>query len=126
MPAFAALPGDDVWVLADGRHIGDLPFFDDADRASYERAESEFRRLVASVDPDDSWSHPDAERLDRLSVGQWLREVGATPNVVRARDVAMLALHRRARDRRAVHGRHRSVDDPRGAAASHPQRRPLG
>lgn len=92
VPAFAGLPGDDVWLLADGRHVGDLPFFDDADRASYERCESEFRRLVASVDPDDPWSHPDAARLDRLSVGQWLREVGATPNVVRARDIAMLAL----------------------------------
>lgn len=92
VPAFAGLPGDDVWMLASGRHVGELPFFDDADRASYERAEAEFRRLVASVDPDDPWSHPDAERLDRLSVGQWLREVGATPNVVRARDIAMLAL----------------------------------
>lgn len=92
VPAFAALPGDDVWMLADGRHVGDLPFFDDADRASYERAEDAFRRLVATVHPVDPWSHPDAERLDRLSVGQWLREVGATPNVVRARDIAMLAL----------------------------------
>lgn len=92
VPAFAALPGHDVWMLADGRRVGDLPFFDDADRASYERAEAEFRRLVATVDPDDPWSHPDADRLDRLSVGQWLREVGATPNAVRARDIAMLAL----------------------------------
>ena len=44
------------------------------------------------MDPDDPWSHPDADRLDRLSVGAWLREMGATPNAVRARDLAMLAL----------------------------------
>jgi monoamine oxidase len=92
VPAFAGLPGEDTWMLADGRRVGHLPFFDDRDRASYDRCEAEFRRLVASVDPDDPWSHPDAERLDALSVGQWLREAGATPNVVRARDIAMLAL----------------------------------
>lgn len=74
VPAFAALPGHDVWMLADGRRVGDLPFFDDADRASYDRAEAEFRRLVATVDPDDPWSHPDADRLDRLRSGS--RRVG--------------------------------------------------
>lgn len=92
VPAFAGLPGEDVWSLADGRFVGDLPFFDDADRASYERVERAFGVLVGTVDPDNPWAHPEAERLDRLSVGQWLREVGATPNVVRARDIAMLAL----------------------------------
>ncbi|MBX9472507.1 flavin monoamine oxidase family protein [Microcella sp.] len=93
VPAFAGLPGDDVWVLADGRVSGEgIPWFSDDDRRSYEIAERAFGDLVRSVDPDDPWSHPEAERLDRLSVAQWLREVGATPNVVRARDVAMLAL----------------------------------
>ncbi len=93
VPAFAGLPGDDVWVLAEGRHRGEgIPWFGDDDRRSYEAAERAFGDLVRTVDPDDPWSHPDADRLDRLSVGQWLREVGATPNVVRARDVAMLAL----------------------------------
>lgn len=93
VPAFADLPGDDVWLLADGRVGGDgIPWFSDADRRSYEAAERAFGDLLRTVDPLDPWSHPDAERLDRLSVGQWLREVGATPNVVRARDIAMLAL----------------------------------
>lgn len=40
VPAFAALPGDDVWMLADGRHVGDLPFFDDADRLDRPRSGS--------------------------------------------------------------------------------------
>lgn len=93
VPAFAGLPGDDVWVLAEGRQRGEgIPWFSDADRRSYEAAEGAFAALVRTVDPDDPWSHPDADRLDRLSVGQWLRDVGATPNVVRARDIAMLAL----------------------------------
>ena len=44
------------------------------------------------MDPDDPCSHPDAEQLDRLSVADWLRDRGAGPDVVRARDLSMLAL----------------------------------
>jgi monoamine oxidase len=92
-PSFPQLPGEDTSVMADGRYVGDdFAWFSDADRASYDAANEAFGRLVASVDPDDPWAHPDAERLDRISVGQWLREIGATANVVRAREVAMLAL----------------------------------
>jgi monoamine oxidase len=96
-PAFGAETGpgsgDEVAVLAEGRVVGtDWPWFDDADRASYDAAEAEFAKLAATVDPDDPWSHPDAERLDRISVGGWMRSVGATANAVRARELAMLAL----------------------------------
>lgn len=93
VPAFAELPGDDVWLMAEGRSQGEgIPWFTDDDRRSYERVERAFGELVRSVDPENPWAHPEAEKLDRLSVGQWLRSEGATPNVVRARDVAMLAL----------------------------------
>jgi monoamine oxidase len=92
-PSFPQLPGEDTCVMTDGHFIGDeFPWMSDADQASYEAANEAFGRLVATVDPDDPWAHPDAEKLDNISVGQWLREMGATPNVVRARDVAMLAL----------------------------------
>jgi len=92
-PSFPQLPGEDTYVLTSGKVVGDgFPWMSDADRASYETADEAFGRLAASVDPDDPWSHPDADRLDRVSVGDWLREAGATPNVVRARDLAMLAL----------------------------------
>ena len=37
----------------------------------------------ATVDPADPWSHPEAERLDRLSVGAWLRSQDARPAVIR-------------------------------------------
>jgi monoamine oxidase len=93
VPSFPQLPGSDTWVLADGRYIGDdFPWMDDADRASFAALSDEFGALAGTVDPDDPWSHPDAERLDSLSLGDWLRERGATRNVVRARDLAMLAL----------------------------------
>jgi monoamine oxidase len=80
-------------VLADGRYVGGgFPWMDDADRASFAALSDEFGALARSVDPDDPWSHADAERLDRLSLADWLRDRGATRNVLRARDLAMLAL----------------------------------
>jgi monoamine oxidase len=93
VPAFPSMPGVDTAVLTTGRVDGDdFPWLSAADRASYEAAEAAFGALAATVDPDDPWSHPEADRLDRISVGAWLREVGATPDAVRARDLAMLAL----------------------------------
>jgi monoamine oxidase len=92
-PSFPQLPGNSTWLLADGKFISDdQPWMSDADRESYARVEADFRALAATVDAEDPWSHPDAERLDRVSVGDWLRERGATHAVVRARDLAMLAL----------------------------------
>jgi monoamine oxidase len=93
VPSFPQLPGGDTWVLADGTYVGDdFPWMDDADRRSFAALSDEFGALARTVDPDDPWSHPDAERLDRLSIAAWLRDRGATPNVVRARDLAMLSL----------------------------------
>jgi hypothetical protein len=43
VPSFPQLPGEDTWVLADGRYIGDfLPFGSDADRASFAALSDEF------------------------------------------------------------------------------------
>jgi monoamine oxidase len=93
VPSFPQLPGEDTSVMTDGRFVGDdFAWMTDADRASYDAADEAFGKLAATVDPDDPWSHPDADRLDRVSVGQWLRDQGATPGAVRARDVSMLAL----------------------------------
>jgi monoamine oxidase len=93
VPAFPDLPGEETWVMTDGHFVGDEPpWFDDGDRAAYATAEAAFTKLCRTVDPDDPWSHPDARALDDISVGDWLRSVGATPNVVRAREVAMLSL----------------------------------
>ncbi len=92
-PAFTSVAGEDTWALVDGVVVGGPErWFGPEDLAAYEQVESRFAALARTVDPRDPWSHPEAERLDRLSVGQWLREEGATPAVVRARELAMLAL----------------------------------
>ncbi len=95
IPGFGNEPsrGEDVYLLREERVVGEgLSWLSDADRASYDAAEAEFAKLAASVDPDDPWSHPEADRLDRISVGAWMRSVGATPSAVRARKLAMLSL----------------------------------
>ena len=93
VPSFPDLPGDETWLLADGKHVGtDIPWLTDADRKAYEQVESAFAALSATVDPDHPWAHPNAAALDSISVGEWMRSLGATPNVVRARELAMLAL----------------------------------
>jgi monoamine oxidase len=92
-PAFPSVAGEDTWALVDGVFLGGPEsWLGPDDVAAYERVESRFAALARTVDPRDPWSHPEAERLDRLSVGDWLREEGATPGVVRARELAMLAL----------------------------------
>jgi len=91
--AFPSIPGEDTYMLAEGRFVGnDFPWMTNDDRTSYAEVERAFGELVKTVDPDDPWSHPDADRLDRLSVGAWMRDAGATPNAVRARELASLAL----------------------------------
>ena len=94
-PAFPDRPGSDTWAMADGVHLGhglDVPWFTAADRISYATCEQAFGELIATIDPGDPWSHPNAAALDACSVGDFLRANGATPNVVRMRDVSMLAL----------------------------------
>lgn len=92
-PSFADDPGEETFMLAEGRFIGDgYPWMSDADRASYAEAEERFRELTRSVDPDDPWGHPEADRLDRLSLGDWMRDAGATPGAVRMRELFALAL----------------------------------
>ena len=78
VPSFPQLPGEDTCVMNDCQVVGDhFPWMSDADRASYDSANEAFGKLAATVDPEDPWSHPDADRLDRISVGQWLRDFRA-------------------------------------------------
>ncbi len=91
--SYVADPGEMSWGLGEGVFVGDhAPWMTDHERADGERVELEFGRLAATVDPDDPWSHPDAPRLDRLSVGAWLRELGALPAVLRRHELASLSL----------------------------------
>lgn len=91
-PSYVADPGEITYDLVDGTWCGDdIPWMTDADRADGARVAALFAELARSVDPDDPWTHPDADRLDRLSLNAWLREVGAAPAVIRAREVAALS-----------------------------------
>lgn len=92
-PSYVAEPGEITYDLVDGTWTGDgMPWMTDAERIDGARVTALFAELSGTVDPDDPWSHPDAERLDRLSINAWLREVGAAPAVVRAHEVQALSL----------------------------------
>jgi monoamine oxidase len=91
-PSYVADPGEITFDLVDGLWCGDdIPWMSDADRADGARVAALFAELSRTVDAGDPWSHPDAARLDMLSVNGWLREVGAAPAVIRAREVAALS-----------------------------------
>jgi monoamine oxidase len=88
-PSFVEEPGQMTWNLAEGMRAGDEPpWWSDADRAESVRVQKLLAALSRTVDPDNPWRHPDAERLDRLSVNDWLRDVGAPPGVIRLSEVA--------------------------------------
>lgn len=91
---YTAVEGATTYDLVDGllRSDDGFPFATAEQRADHERVERLFGELVATVDPDDPWSHPDAARLDGASVASWLRSVDALPSTVRAIEVGALAL----------------------------------
>ncbi len=92
-PSYIADPGEISWALDDGVQVGDdVPWMSDAERRDLERVDEAFARLAAEVDPDDPWGHPDATRLDELSIGDWLRSVGASGAVHRRHALASLSL----------------------------------
>lgn len=91
--SYVVEPGQMSWGLTEGVFVGDnAPWMTDRERTDAERLEREFARLAATVDPDDPWAHPDFDRLDRLSLGAWLREQGAHAAVLRRHELACLSL----------------------------------
>ncbi|HSF60745.1 MAG TPA: FAD-dependent oxidoreductase [Gaiellaceae bacterium] len=68
------------------------PFTTDEQRADHERVERLLGELIATVDPEDPWSHPEATRLDEVSLATWLRAVDALPTTVRAVEGGALAM----------------------------------
>ena len=87
---YTAAEGATTYDLVDGvlRSEDGFPFATAEQHADYERVERLFGELLATVDPDDPWSHPDAPRLDDASVASWLRSVGALPSTLRAVEAA--------------------------------------
>ncbi len=95
--SYVAEPGDITRQVAGpvekSVDVGDWPSWcTPADRASYDEVEAALDKVLSSIDPDDPWACPDLSRLDRLSVGDWLREVGATPHVLRLYELVHLGL----------------------------------
>ena len=92
-PSYVTVSGETTYDLLEGVVRGDSwPFPTPEDREDHDRVERLFGRLAATVDPDDPWSHPDAARLDGVSVAAWLRSVEAPPAVVRRLETAALYL----------------------------------
>jgi monoamine oxidase len=91
---YTSVAGATTYDLVEGvfRSEAGFPFATPEGRDDYERVERLFGKLVATVDPDDPWSHPDAARLDGLSWAAWLRSVDALPSTCRAVEVGALAL----------------------------------
>jgi monoamine oxidase len=92
-PSYVAEPGEMTRQVPGSLDVGEWPsWFTEADVASCDEVEKALTAVVASIDPQDPFAHPDLRRLDRLSVGDWLREVGATPGVLRLKELAALGL----------------------------------
>jgi monoamine oxidase len=92
-PSYVRVPGQTTYDLFEGvERSDDYPFRTGDERADYERVERLWAGFVDSVDPDDPWSHPDAARLDRSSIGAWLRSVDALPSTIKRLDVGSLSL----------------------------------
>jgi monoamine oxidase len=92
-PSYVADPGEMSWGLVEGVYVGDeAPWMSEEERADADRIERSFAKLSEEIDPDDPWAHPDAEKLDRTSLGAWLREERALPAVRRRHELASLSL----------------------------------
>ena len=77
VPSYTDESGENGYDMLDGAHIGE-EWLTEADLASFARLEEEMLRIAATVNPADPWSHPDAERLDNLSVGALIRSLEPT------------------------------------------------
>ena len=83
-PSYTALDLPYAWGADEGVAVGDgAPWMDEPDHQDLARLDAELEALSRTVDPDDPWSHPDAARLDALSMGDWLRSRDARPGALR-------------------------------------------
>jgi monoamine oxidase len=104
-PSYVADPGEMSWGLVDGVFVGDEPpWMSERERDDAKRVDQAFAQLAASVNPDDPWSHPDADTLDTTSIGAWLRDLGALPAVRRRYELASLSLSCDAPERTSLLG----------------------
>jgi monoamine oxidase len=90
---YTAVAGATTYDLVDGVVRSEQgSFTSPTELADRERVERLLGELIATVDPDDPWSHPDATRLDEASIASWLRSVDALPSTVRGIEAGALAM----------------------------------
>lgn len=88
VPSYVAEPGEMCWDMAEAVYRGgEPPWLTEQERAAAAMVERQFVELACAVDPNDPWAHPDASRLDGVSVAEWMRQMGAPPAVVRQHEV---------------------------------------
>lgn len=93
VPSYVAEPGDITREVPEAVDVGEWPsWFTSSDVAAHERVESAMAQVVRRIDPEDPWACPDLHRLDRMSVGDFVREAGATPSVLRSYELVHLSL----------------------------------
>jgi monoamine oxidase len=91
--SYVCEPGEITRQVPGSVDVGDWPSWcSPADRASYDEVDGALEKVLASIAADDPWSCPDLGRLDRLSVGDWLRGAGASPGVLRLWELVHLSL----------------------------------
>lgn len=91
--SYVAEPGEITRQVPESVDIGEWPSWcTEADRASSAEVEASLVAMLDGIDPGDAWSHPDLDRLDRTSVGDWLREMRATPAVLRLWEMFQLSM----------------------------------
>ena len=93
VPSYVAEPGEITRQVPESVDVGPWPsWFTDTDIASHDTVESALQKIVSAIDPADPFASPDLHRLDQLSVGDFLRETGATTAVLRAFELVHLSL----------------------------------
>ena len=91
--SYVAEPGEVTRQVPESVDVGEWPSWcTDADRESADEVEAALAAVVRGIDLDDPWSSPDLERLDRTSVGDWMRGVGASPAVLRLAEMFQLSM----------------------------------
>lgn len=91
--SYVAEPGEITRQVPDSVDVGEWPSWCTAqDRASHDEVEAALVKVLSAIDPGDTWGFPDRARLDRMSVGDWLREVGASPGVMRLWEMFQLSM----------------------------------
>ena len=118
VPSYVAEPGEITREVPESVDVGEWPgWFSAADVTAYGEVEAALEKVVRHIDPADPWSCPDLVRLDRLSVGDFVRDSGGTPAVTRAFELVHLSLSDGSIERTSLFAYARKIAVGGGTAA---------